>query len=185
LLGAEFITSFDDNTVEAKLCKANYEPVRDTVLEEHNWTFATQWRVLVAAANPAEGEFDKEYPLPSDVLTVLVVGEDYEHQENWQLENNAIRTNAAGKCQVLYRVTDPSKFSSMFIQALVARLAAEMAIPITNSRTLMETMYALYEQKISKAASRDSQQGKSRRIRSKWLNRARFSSGESVLGPYV
>ena len=186
LIGAKRITSLDDDINEAKLCKLNYEPVRDAVLSEHNWTFATRWEVLAKSANPPPGEFQNEYPLPTDALAVLFVGEDYNKPENWQLEDNAIRTDSqSGKCQLLYRVTDTSKYSPMFTQALVARLAAELATPITNSRTLMENMFAMYDQKMKRAAARDSQQGRSRRIRGTWLTSARAKYGYTGAGPYV
>ncbi len=182
----DLITSLDDDTKEAKLCKLNYELVRDSVLSEYEWSFATRWETLPASANPSPGEFANEYPLPSDVFGVLFVGQDYRHPELWRVENNAIRTDAATcKCQVIYRVEDTSKFSPLFTAALVARLAAELAIPITNSRTLMETLINIYGGKVKLAASKDSQQGRSRRIRSTWLNRARSSGYVGSAGPYV
>ena len=183
----EPLTSLDDNTKEAKLCKLNYEPVRDAVLSEHDWSFATRWEDLPASADPSPGEYPNEFPLPSDVLTVLFVGLDYRHQENWQVENNAIRTDAQTcRCQVIYRVTDTSKFSALFTQALVARLAGELAIPITNSRTLMENLFQMYGEKVKLASSRDSQQGRSRRLRSKWLVGARYRDGyRGDIGPTV
>lgn len=186
LIGAQTIISLGDDTKEAKLCSLNYAPVRDAVLSESDWTFATRWQELAKSADPAPGEFTNEYPLPSDVLAVLFVGENYNNPEHWRLEDNAIRTDANKcKCQVLYRVEDTSKFSSLFTQAFVARLAAELAIPITNSRTLMENMFVMYEQKMKTAAARDSQQGKSRRIRSTWLSLARARNGQIGAGPYV
>ena len=186
LVGAKSITSLDDDVNEAKLCKLNYAPVRDAVLAEHDWTFATRWETLAASANPATGEFTNEFPLPSDVLAVLFVGQNHAHPENWQVENNAIRTDATTcKCQVLYLVEDTSKFSAMFTQALVARLAAELAIPITNSRTLMENMFAMYDQKMKRATAKDGQQGRSRRLRSTWLTGARYRYGYFGAGPYV
>ena len=186
LIGADFITSLDDNVNEAKLCKINYEPVRDAVLAEHDWSFATRWQTLAQEADPPPGEFQNSYPLPPDVLAVQFVGEDYQNPEVWQLEDNAIRTDATTcKCQVLYQVTDTSKYPSLFTQALVARLAAELAIPITNSRTLMENMFAMYDQKMKRAAARDGQQGRSRRLRSHWLSTARARWGYRGMGPYV
>ena len=186
LVGAQHITSFDDDQIEAKLCKTIYAPVRDAVLSEHGWRFATRWEEIPASANPSPGEYTNEFPLPPDVLSVLFVGRDYEHPEIWQLEDSAIRSNVNKcKCQVLYQVEDTSKFTATFTQALVARLAAELAIPITNSRTLMENMYAMYESKVRIAVSKDGQQGRSRRIRSTWLTGARYRGGYVGAGPEV
>ena len=51
-LGGTLITSLDDGTNEANLCKATYEPSRDQVLEERNWTFATKRTSLNPIADP-------------------------------------------------------------------------------------------------------------------------------------
>lgn len=180
-----FLTSLDDDTNTARLCKLNYGPVRDAVLQEYDWTFATRWETLAAAADPSPGEFAQEYPLPTDLLEVLFVGVDYDHPQKYRVEGNAIRTDGPGKIQGLYRVEDTSQFPSLFTQALVARMAAELALPITNSRSLMENMFAMYDQKMRRAAARDGQQGTSRRIRSRWLTRARRPYGYSGAGPIV
>lgn len=186
LVGAQAITSLDDDTNEARLCRINYESVRDAVLTEHDWTFATRWETFPAENNPPPGEFANSFVIPTDVLAILFVGQDYDHPEQYRVEDGRIRTDAMEcKCQVLYQVADTSKFSALFTQAFVARLASELAIPITNSRTLMENMYAMYGQKMSLAASRDGQQGSGRRVRSKWLTRARTRYGYAGVGPYV
>ena len=39
-LGGKSIISLDDGTTEANLCKANYDHLRDVVLEAKAWTFA-------------------------------------------------------------------------------------------------------------------------------------------------
>ena len=57
LVGANSIISLDDNTTEARLCKAIYEPVRDALLEEHAWTFAIKWIDIPRLANPPLSEF--------------------------------------------------------------------------------------------------------------------------------
>ena len=179
------LTSLDDDTNTARLCRLNYVPIRDAVLGEHNWSFATRWETLAESADPPPGEYAREYRLPPDVLEVLFVGEDYNNPQEWRLEDNAIRTDGPGKIQAIYRVEDTTKYSSLFTQALVSRLAAELAIPITNSRSLMENMFAMYDQKMRRAAARDSQQGTSRRIRSTWLSRSRQRYGYIGAGPYV
>jgi len=82
-------------------------------------------------------------------------------------------------------LTDTSKFLPLFIQALQARLASDMAIPLTSNGKLEEAKWSLYMAKLRQASSRDGQQGKSKRIRSRWLLDARLSSGPRGLGPTV
>ncbi len=187
LLGAGPITSLDDDTTEAKLCKMNYVPLRDTVLQEHNWSFATKWETLAQLADPPLGEYPNAFVLPPETLIVLFVGQDYNRQaERWQVEGGMIRTDLTTcKAQLLVQVTDVTRYSPMFVQALVARIAAELATPITESRTLMQSMFTLYDRKVKQAAARDTQQGRTRHMRSGWLSRARYRDGGNWAGPTV
>ena len=185
LVGAETITSLDDDQKEAKLCKLNYDNIRDTVLEAHDWTFAIKWYELPKLADPPLSEYANAYEIPSEVLRVMFVGQDYNNQDDWQVEGGNIVTNSNScRCQVIVSIDDPSRYSPLFVQAFVARLAMELAIPITNSRSLMESNAQLYRAKVQDAVTKDNQQGKTRRIRSRWLQASR-SRGYRGAGPYV
>jgi hypothetical protein len=69
--------------------------------------------------------------------------------------------------------TDPSKFSPAFEQALVARLEAEFAMPLTNSGAIEERKEGKYERKKALAGSLDGREGKSDSIRSDTFTRVR------------
>lgn len=181
-LGGNRIISLDDGTTEANLCKDLYANLRDVVLEEHNWTFATQWIELPALATTPTGVYGKAYELPSNVLRVVEVTDN----NDWQVEDRKIVTNeAAVKARCIMRVTDPAKFSPGFVQAMAARLAADLALPLTNSRSMMEAMFSLYDAKVGRAVTSDNRQGKARRVRSKWLLNARNGASSKVAGPTV
>ena len=175
LVGASTIISLDDNTTEAVLCKALYEPVRDAVLEAHNWTFALKWYDLPQLASPPLSEYANAYQLPGDVLRVVFVGTDYERPaEAWRREGSSIVTDAnTCKCQVVHRVVDTAKYTPLFTQALVARLAADMAMSLTKSRSIMEIHFQVYQAKVREAARIDGMQGTPKRIRSRWIQRGR------------
>ena len=186
-LGASPIISFDDDSKEAALAKANYAPVRDAVLEAYNWTFATKWLAIPALANPPLSEYANAYQIPPDVLRILFVGQDYRNpSRDWRVESgNIVTDDNAVKVQVVVTVTDPNKFSALFIQALAQRLAGDMAIALTSSRSLADFHYNVYQQKLKDAVTRDGQQGQSRKIRSVWLRNARVGTGPSSSGPVV
>ncbi len=187
LLGAEVITSLGDDTQEAKLCAIHYPGVRDAVLHERDWTFATEWQTLTQIADPPLSEYPNAFQLPTDTLAVLFVGQDYTRPApKWQVEGDAVRTDETTcKAQLLTRVKDTSRYPPLFEEALVSRLAAELATPITESRQLMLDLMQSYAEKVRMAAARDSQQGRSRRLRSRWLSNARYRDGTPWAGPYV
>jgi hypothetical protein len=78
--------------------------------------------------------------------------------------------------QGLTRISDTSSFSSLFVQALAARIAADAAIPLTENRQLQVDMWGLYNDKLTEAAARDGQQGTSDVVTQRGLTGARYSS---------
>jgi len=181
-LGANRITSIDDNSSTAILSKDLYDDTRDACLEEGDWSFAFRRYVLPQSVDkPAFGGQNK-YPLPDDILRVIEVNEN---KYEWTLEERCIFT-LQGMCQVtcIVKITDPNKMSAMFRQAFAARLAWDMALPITNSKTMYESMFNLYKQKIDYARANDGMQGTTKLVKSGRFTNAR-AGGSNFAGPYV
>jgi hypothetical protein len=182
-LAANRITSFNDDSIEAQLCLANYAPLRDAVLEEHEWSFAIRRRKYGAVAlsegtpeeNAYEGYRTKVRP---DTIRVLEVRSDINFRTTdvlqWQLEEGYIISSQTPLyVRELYRNEDTISFSPAFNQALAARLASELCLPITESTRKQTVMYQLYITKLAEAKSMDGMQGRSKRIRSSWMGRSR------------
>jgi hypothetical protein len=182
-IGAERITSLDDASTEAILCKANYDTARDTVLESREWTFAVKRFALVPTGVTPEFTWGQQFDLPTEILRVLsvergsVVGSNelsanvIEHEQmDWVREGNQILTNFdAVYVRAIIRIENTTFFSASFVHALAARIAADLAIPITRSKVLQQQMFALYQAKLADAAALDGMQGRSKRIRSRYL----------------
>lgn len=175
-LGANLITSLDDEQVEAQLIKANYDQLRDAVMEDHAWTFANARSVLTPTVEEPEFGTTQRFLIRPDTIRVLRV-EDSENAFGtlrWSLEQRHIIANVE-KIFVFYttRITDPALFSPAYVQALAQRLAADLAIPLTESGKLMERHWALYREKIQAAAATDGMQGINQQITSTRLLRSR------------
>jgi hypothetical protein len=180
-VGGSLIMSLGDDTNEARLCDAVYAGVRDAVLEAHDWTFAITRRNLpMSAASPDNG-YANAFAIPSDILRITDVNDG----QDWRVEGDSIVTNE-GSCKIraVARITDPNRFSSLFVQALAARLAADLAIPLAQSRLLQQDNFTIYENKLAQAVANDGMQGKSRKITSSWLRGSR-TGGANLAGPYV
>ncbi len=121
-----------------------------------------------------------EAPLPVllDAFAVeLLSTENVASEIDWQKEGRFIVTEGAvGILDVtaVVRVADSSQWSPAFAQVLAARLAAELALPITQDRALQSTLWTLYETKLKDALASDGRQGRSRRIRANALARRRW-----------
>ena len=193
-LGESAITSFDDPSDSAQLGKNNYNAMRDAVLEEIPWTFAVK-RIEPArlVADPLYG-FSAAFQIPPEVLRVLTVsnaasvnngaplsadkystGQGDESKIPWNREEDKILTNTAERIymRAIVRVTDPNKYSPSFIQALAARIAADICIPLTQDEKVQVNMETLYQRKLASAGTSDGRQGRSERTRSNSLTRVR------------
>ena len=168
-LGGELITSLDDESTEAKLADANYDFARDAVLEDHAWTFATLRVILTPTeAEPAFGD-TRQFLIPPDTIRIQRVSRTANDEDSldWVREGRHIIANVE-RVYVTYtrRVTDPSEFPPNFVACLAQRLAADMAIPLAESRSLQEQHWAIYMEKIADAAATDGMQGRSPRTKS-------------------
>ena len=162
-LGAKTLSAIGENTKNGRLCETLYEQVRNNVLTDHIWGFAQKRIALTASTTPADPVWTddlmtKIYDKPADCLKV-----NFTNIESAivKIEGDKILSNESGlKIKYTEQVTDPTKFFPKFIEALVARLAAELAYPITSTRTLMDSLFTIYyEKKLPQAISLDSQQG--------------------------
>jgi len=184
-LGAKRITSLDENSRAANLCKANYELLRDAVLEERMWGFATHKAVSEVQDKDAWG-MAFAHPIPAQFLGVFRVFKRIMPDgsgvpaEDWRNEEGNIVT----RYSKIYlwgtkEVSDTKMFPSMFVQALAARIAADLCVPITENSNLQGDMWQLYGAKLTAAAARDGQQGGNDHITQTGLTSVRHISGSS------
>lgn len=177
-LGENPITSLDDQTPAASLCYHNYAGLRDSVLEGYEWSFAIRREQLALLDQDPVG-YGNAFQVPTDVLRVLKCSKDGRFQREepalqWEIEGDKILCDESTiYTRSVIRIEDPMQFSANFVQALAARIAMELAIPITNSRTLQTDMTRMYAGKLADAVTTDGMQGRNKRIRSTWLLRSR------------
>ena len=80
--------------------------------------------------------------------------------ENLATEGRVLLTDeSTAKILYIARITDTTLFDSLFVDTLVAKLAADLAYPVTNSLKVQEQMYRLFQLKLSEARSIDGQEG--------------------------
>lgn len=166
------ITSLDDTTANAVRAKAVWQYIRDEVLEDFPWKFAkTRAALAKDSTDPAFG-FDCRYVLPYDCLKVLSTSEDQpDNPLVYEIESGYLLTDYDNSSQDLYilytkRVTDTTKYSPSFVNALAYRLAAELAMAITNDKTIAQSMQALYQNALLSAQGTDAQEGSVEEIQS-------------------
>ena len=158
------ITSLTENSERARLCNALYEPARDSLLRSHAWNFAITRAALSQISSTPAFEYSHQYALPTDPFCLRVLKmefDDYEFKiENLAGQGRVLLTNE-GTANIIYiaKITDPKLFDSIFVDTLTAKLASEMAYPITNSAALQKEMEKVYKLKLTEARSIDSTEG--------------------------
>jgi len=159
-LGDSSISSLTQDDRKARLCNGKYGFVRDAVLRSYPWNCAIKRDELAREADAPDWEYTYKYALPGDCLRVLRMKEEDDNGYAWKVEGRAVLTDAT-TCSIryIYRCTVVNNYDALLCSALAARLAAEIAYPLTQSNTLLKAMWDLYRLKIAEARSADAQEG--------------------------
>ena len=159
LLGDDPITSLTEDSERARLVNALYEEVRDEVTRAAMWNCAKDRQVLASLADTPAFGWSYYHQLPSTCLRVIdVLSGDI--RIDHEVEGRKIMTDVSSVNLIfLKKITDPNDMDALFIGAYTAKLAAELAEPVTGSRSLAEQMWTLYDRKVREARTIDSQEG--------------------------
>ncbi len=193
-MGANQITSLEDEAPEAQILKVNYDLARDATLEAHEWSFAIErWIPAKDPEGPVWGAGFR-FKIPSNIIRVLRVENTFtgplpsgtvgnvnqqrqigrRMEADWKLESGYIITDeSAILCKGIRRIEDEGIFSNLFVHAFAAKLAMLTAYSITESDGKFNAMSALYKLHIQEAKTRDGLQGSPSRLRNRSLQNAR------------
>lgn len=180
-LGAERITSFEhDDSLQANLCRANYDLSRLAVLEEREWTFAVRRAELHPLAETPSFGFNYTFQLTNTMLRLIGV---YDPQHAQQTQAPTIKHVVEARriladlplIHIKYISDEVGTvlFSGLFVQALAAHVAASICVALTENSTLQRQMFELYEDKLYRAAASDGLQGSREMLKTSKLENAR------------
>jgi hypothetical protein len=166
-LGADRITSLDDDTKAARAMKSAFDFVRDAELRAHVWNFSVTRIELAALSTEPVWGFSYEYAMPDGFLKLLEIRGLYGNANTldyrttpaplWQMEGGVLRTDIEAPIYIRYvaQITDTGLYDSLFSEALACRLAAETAEEITESSTKVGNAWKLYERAVREALKAD------------------------------
>ena len=163
MLGGATIISLTENSKNGRLCNQRYEPVRDAIFRSHPWNCLIKRIDLAANTETPNFQWKFQFTLPSDCLRVLrTENSNFSNEEQYRIEGRNLLTNQSTiKIQYVAKITDTTKYDTLLIETISARLAAELCYPITQSSTLMDRMFALYDAKLKEARFADATEGSS------------------------
>ena len=163
MLGGATIISLTENSKNGRLCNQRYEPVRDAIFRSHPWNCLIERTDLAANTETPNFQWKFQYTLPADCIRVLrTENSNLSNEEQYRIEGRNLLTNQSTiKIQYVAKITDTTKYDTLLIETISARLAAELCYPITQSSTLMDRMFALYDAKLKEARFADATEGSS------------------------
>lgn len=157
-LGEESIMAFDEGTTPSNLCRDFYHGVRDAVLRAYPWKCAIEQQLLAADVDAPLFGYGYKFQLPvlPYCLRVLAIEDD----PDYTIKGRYIHCDESSiTIEYISRVTNPGLFDASLTEAIIARLAAELAYPITRSPELAAAMWNLYEAKLREARTMDGFEG--------------------------
>ena len=125
----------------------------------HPWDFSLAQIELVAEPSPPKADFSHAFTLPTDLLRTVSAGNSGSSRGVvYRVIGNLLLADCEPVLLTYQRRCDAADLPAHFLQALVARLAAELAIPITESTSRAEAMHNLARAELRHARLVDSQQ---------------------------
>lgn len=158
-IGAAPITSFADGTAESEIAGALYPQVRDALLSAYPWSFASGQVVLAQLVSPPLADYSYAFALPNDFLRALSAGNGSRGRGlNYRIAGGALHTNSSEVILSYIFRPEEESFPPFFDHVLIARLAAEFCIPVTESTGRAQGLYDMADREFQRARTIDSQQ---------------------------
>jgi hypothetical protein len=160
------VSSIDppEGSQQAAHCARYYPIARDSILEEHVWTFATRREALALLGDGPTG-WTYRYTCPNaalrliDVRTPAAQGPQDFVVEGDNKGRRTVLTNAEdAEVRYIQRVTDTTKYSQQFVEALSWLLASYLALPVTGDPNIKQSASQSYALRLMQAKNLDAGQ---------------------------
>jgi len=153
-LGDSRITLLSDTTAQAQYCSLFYAQTLEELQTEFDWQFCRKLASLTADATPPAFGYARRFAVPSDFLRLIRLNgiDEDENFSKWEIVNGFIHTDFAAPAQIEYiaHVTDSAKFPAVFVEIFSAKLAANLALPLTGSKELFVHMSEVFSSNVQR-----------------------------------
>lgn len=147
-LGDQRISSINDDSERARLCKTYYDQARKEILETIAWTFSRKRAALSTLSETPAFGWPYQAQLPGDYIRLIEVKSEGCDVNNFDVEDGKVLSDYESiSIWYIFDQEDANKFSPSFVRAFARLLASHIAMGITGKVQLAEQMRAIYEQK--------------------------------------
>ena len=159
-LGERPITSLSEGTVASTIADAIFENSVREVLFEHPWRFAHKRAVLAATGTTPAFEWTHEFELPNDFIRMVKTYPEYPDTFPHAIEGDKMYTNtSAPQVEYIAYIEEAGLYTPGFVTVLALHLAYHMAPRVKDSARDTQALFELYENRLNRMRSLDSQQG--------------------------
>ena len=131
-IGESTVASLSGGLKRQEVASALYSPIRQALLSEFNWRFATFTQALAQITGaPANTKYTKQFALPTD--PVLLKVQFTNPNGNHAIESNRLLTSANSVLLTYTADADEDIMPAYFSFLLGLRCAKEFAMPITKN----------------------------------------------------
>jgi hypothetical protein len=183
-INQDSISVWEEDSLQAKACRENYDLCLEILLSQYAWTFALERASLTVATDnsrfPNESDRDYEtrkdktlfeyvrrFSLPHDFLRLVTVYNSFDQEicavtgmrPTYVLEGGFLLSSLS-KCKIKYvkNTEEVAKFSPLFKKCLVLSVALSLTKFFNDSTTYLQQLEADYEMTLGKAKISDCQQ---------------------------
>jgi len=154
LVGADQITSFQDDTREAEICSAIYETTRDFLLQSIPWRFSLRQEELAKVVGAPKFGYSFVYQLPPDMLRLISISNS---SNQYKIYEDKLHSSD-NTVEVVYQYNPgESEFPSYFKRYLEYDLAEIFSGSLSKDMEQVQVMNRLKEQAGKRARLIDSQ----------------------------
>lgn len=172
-LGERRILNFADKSPAGRIAARTYPDLRDAMLREFPWNFATTRAALSASTEAPAFGFAFAYPLPADLLRLIEVSNVDE--EKWRNESGEIVTDKTAPLNIRYvaRVLE-GQMDATFREVLATRLALAWAESLSGTTSLTQELGVLYRNALQVARGTDGHEDQIQELEESSFILARF-----------
>lgn len=156
-----------ETTPAARACNLFYEPMRDSVLRDFAWPFASKIEALALVEQDPNDDWGYSYRYPTDCIRALrmVTGDRGPvGRPPFEVSSDdsglVIYTDQADAVlKYTWRIEDPALFAPDFAEALAWRLAAEIVVPLSLNDSLEQRARVAYARSVLRAQAMALEEG--------------------------
>ena len=154
LIGADSITSFEENTSTARRMKTIYDTSRKALLRLHPFQCATKRIKLSPISTQPEFGYSYQFQLPDDLIRIINA-----NTEDYVVETDRLLSNS-DQLNLVYVFDNKNEesYDSLFIECLILYLASKVAKPITGSQGTGDSYFIQCQDLLKQAKATQAQE---------------------------